>query len=456
MNDPVIRISREEANSQHVDDLLQRQKSLRGEPLAQRSTGRRWYMQNWFVFSLVGGLGAFLAWLIIDPYFKDYLYTQGPITQLHQASRSIGESKESHVIPTLGVEIAGQTIWLSTTTAEKRADGRVQIVESDSLNKGDVIGVYIHPGSGTPRGVFLANHIVRNPPAQPAGTETSLVALQSRKLAISMLIFPTVAAMIGLLIGAIDGLICRLPRRALLSGLVGLLAGFVGGLVSGILGEIIYAPLTHLAQQQMASGHDFHSSLGFGIQVLGRSLAWGLCGTTIGLGQGLALRSSRLMMYGLLGGVIGGLLGGLLFDPVDFISAAYQDATADARYSRLVGFVIIGLTVGLMIGLVELLARDAWLRMTQGPLKGKEFLLFKDLMKVGASPRSDLYLFNDARVAQEHAVIRAVGENYEIEARDPAAHPVGVNGSTITRSRLRHGDSVMIGQTSFTFQRRKG
>ena len=32
--------------------------------------------------------------------------------------------------------------------------------------------------------------------------------------------------------------------------------------------------------------------------------------------------------------------------------------------------------LGAMIGIVELLARDTWLRMTQGPLSGKEFILF--------------------------------------------------------------------------------
>ena len=53
-----------------------------------------------------------------------------------------------------------------------------------------------------------------------------------------------------------------------------------------------------------------------------------------------------------------------------------------------------------MIGVVELLARDAWLeQMLEGPLAGKEFLIFKDLLYVGALPRSDIYLFNYKQVA---------------------------------------------------------
>jgi pSer/pThr/pTyr-binding forkhead associated (FHA) protein len=93
--------------------------------------------------------------------------------------------------------------------------------------------------------------------------------------------------------------------------------------------------------------------------------------------------------------------------------------------------------------------------MVQGPLRGKEFLLFKDVMQIGSSPKSDLYLFNDARVVPQHAVIRAMGEDYEIEARHSSS-PVTINGVSLTRARLRHGDQVAIGDTIFTFQKRRG
>ncbi len=53
-----IRITREEALSSHVDDLLQRQRSLRGEGAMQHAPGRRWYYQNWFIFMMVGGIAA--------------------------------------------------------------------------------------------------------------------------------------------------------------------------------------------------------------------------------------------------------------------------------------------------------------------------------------------------------------------------------------------------------------
>jgi len=204
---------------------------------------------------------------------------------------------------------------------------------------------------------------------------------------------------------------------------------------------------------QMGNGSHVLGAFGFLVQMIGRSLAWCLAGVAMGLGQGIALRSKRLLIYGMVGGVIGGLLGGMLFDPIDLLLLGPDKPSA--HWARLIGMAVIGASVGGMIGVVELLARDVWFRMTQGPLAGKEFLLFKDLMVVGASPRADIYLFNDPQVAREHARLRAVGDECEIEACDSAA-PVLVNNRTVQRARLRHGDNITVGRTMFVFQRRRG
>jgi hypothetical protein len=264
-------------------------------------------------------------------------------------------------------------------------------------------------------------------------------------------IFPVVAALIGLAIGGADGLVCRLGRRGLLCGGVGLIVGFLGGFFSSILANLVYAPLTMLAVQQSGEGPGGLTTLGFLTQVGGRGLAWLLAGMAMGLGQGIALRSGRLLLYGFLGGAIGGLLGGLLFDPIYF---AISGDSPSGHLSRMVGFTVMGACVGLMIGVVELLARDAWLQMVEGPLAGKEFLIFKDLLSVGASPGSDIYLFNDDQVAPRHAVIRAAADQYEIEAVD-SFRPVLLNGRAVPRGRLRHGDQITLGRTVFVFQRRR-
>jgi hypothetical protein len=457
--DSVIRISKEEATSSHVDDLLKRQMSLRGEPGVTRESGRKWYYQGWLVLGLVGLIAALLAWAILEPSFEDSLYIQGPISSIDLTSdlpREIRENDQTGLtrIFMAVVTINGEKIYLLRTTKDLKPDGSKKKLDVLSLSVGDNVGVHVEYHSNGDQSLALCQFVTRSPqPLAPERAKMTLEQLSARSHAAALLLFPVVAGLIGLFIGATDGLICRLPRRALLCGGVGLLVGFVGGFVSGIAANVAYAPLNTLAMKQTGGPLGSMTTFGFILQLIGRSLAWGLAGMAMGLGQGIALRSKRLLLYGFLGGVVGGLFGGLLFDPIDQIFLGPDKPSS--HWSRLIGFGVIGLSVGVMIGVVELLARDAWLRMTQGPLTGKEFLLFKDVMNIGSSPRSDIYLFNDPQVADHHAMIRAVGDECEIEARQ-RTHPVLLNNRTVQTARLRHGDNVTIGRTSFVFQRRKG
>jgi hypothetical protein len=454
--DSVIRISREEATSTHVDDLLKRQMSMRGEPGVTRDYGRRWYYQNWFVLLIVGLVAAIAAWAILEPFFNDTLYFQGRIDKVGSASlpleRGTRKTLEFNPDGMPWVQIKGEQIWLMDQTSVLRSDGSRKRLRPEDLREGDTIGLYAEYLPVPSEDLALAIYVVRDPPPQARSEAAlSLRQLHARSSAAGMLLFPLVAGLVGLAIGAIDGLVCRLPRRAVLSGVVGLLVGFTGGFISSIIAGLIYTPLNHLAMNQM--GSDSITTFGFVLQMIGRGLGWAFAGLAMGLGQGIALRSKRLLLYGLLGGVIGGLLGGLAFDPIDFILLGSHKPSA--AWSRLAGIAVIGASVGGLIGVVELLARDAWLRMTQGPLAGKEFLLFKDVMNIGASPKSDLYLFNDPLVAADHAVVRTAGDEYEIESRHQD-HRLMLNNRPVERARLRHGDQVMIGRTIFVFEKRKG
>jgi hypothetical protein len=457
-NEPneVISISKDDVLSPHVDDLLKRQMNMRGEPGVARDRQHRWYYQNWLILAVVGMLGAICAWALLEPAFNDHLYLQGKITAMEglaaspRVARAHRESSGLQERSVGTVTVNGDTILLTQETREIRPDKSVDLLAPETLQVGDETGFYVdYVESETGRSAVAA-FVVRSPPP-PALAKRTLHQLAARQAGVALLMFPLVAGLIGLFIGSADGLVCRLPRRALLCGAVGLVVGMVGGFLSSLLANIIYTPLSELARSLAEAGGSM-TAVAFAIQVVGRSMAWCLAGSAMGLAQGIALRSKRLLIYGLLGGIVGGLLGGLLFDPIDLILLGPDKPSA--AWSRLIGFAVIGLSVGGMIGVVELLARDAWLRMTQGPLTGKEFLIFKDVMKVGCSPRSDIYLFNDPLVAEHHAILRAIGDECEVEARQSAS-PVLLNNRAITRARLRHGDNVTIGRTSFIFQQRK-
>jgi hypothetical protein len=448
----VIRITPTEAGSSHVDDLLKRQGSLRGEGITRDRRGA-WFYSNWFLFSLAGLLGTVLAWAIWEPFYNDSAYIQGKIERIGPGEIRVDgpDGKEVVVMPPEmeQLTVGGQKFLLFPGTRPYGDKSPKAKIDRGELKVGREIGAYLEADHAE---ITVALQIDLNPPAGKKSDDLA-VYRKTQRLG-GFLLFPTIAALAGLFIGAADGAVCRLWRRVLLAGGVGLLAGFVGCFITSNLANLIYGPLTQLAQKQSSEdGIGGLSTTGFLIQTSVRGVAWALAGMAIGLGQGLALRSSRLLLYGFLGGAIGGLLGGTLFDPIFFMVSG-EHATS-AHLSRGIGFGVIGLSVGLMIGVVELLARDAWLRMVQGPLSGKEFLVFKDSLVVGASPRSDIYLFNDEEVAERHAVIRAAADQYEIEATDPV-RPVLVNNRPVRRQRLRHGDQITLGRTVFVFQRKRG
>jgi hypothetical protein len=453
-DEPIV-ITADEANSSHVDDLLKRQMSLRGEGVVAEPA-KRWYYRNWLLFAIVGIIAAALAWALIEPNFDDYLYVQGSIEATGDDRLGLSEASAATVEePTYGagwVKIRGQQIWLQSGLRAVRGERIGKVFDGSTLKPGQEIGLYAKFYSG-PRNDLAIAAFIDPAPARPArGKALQPLEAQSRRNSTTgFLIFSTVAGLIGLGIGATDGIVCRLPRRALIGGLIGLLIGFVGGLISHVFASVLYIPLNHLASEQMQSGSQGARSLGFLLQMVARMFAWTLAGSAMGLGQGIALRSKRLLGYGFLGGIIGGLLGGLLFDPIDLVILSGR---VGAESSRLAGFVVIGAAVGAMIGIVELLARDAWLRMIEGPLAGKEFLIFRDVMNVGSSPRSEIYLFNDTKVAPTHATLRTIGDETEITARD-RVHPLLVNGNPVKTARLRHGDRITIGATSFLFEQRQ-
>lgn len=456
-----IRITAAEAGGAHVDDLLRRQANLRGDTGISRNRAGSWWYQSWFVLMLAGGVAAFTSWALIEPYYNDAVEVRGVVGKLavHDPTRleTIIEPQQSDVnrlmeLPLVAtLTVRGEPVAITIGTIDLATQ---RPLDPATLSEGKVVQVYTEP-LAAPAGklLWVAQAIDPTPIAQDPDSTYSQEQLMRRNSTLGLLIFALTAACIGFAIGAVDGLVCRMWRRAVLSGLVGMAVGSIGGLVLSIIANLIYAPMSTFAAGQEGGLAHGMNALGFAVQVFGRCFAWGLVGVAMGLGQGIALRSNRLLVFGLIGGVAGGVIGGLLFDPIDLVRDSSD--VPSAWLSRMVGITVIGLSVGAMIGVVELLARDAWLRMEQGPLAGKEFLVFKDVMRIGASSRSDIYLFNDPLVLDHHATLRASGEAIEIESADQGKQ-VLVNDRPVRLARLRHGDRIGIGRTVFVYQQRGG
>jgi FHA domain len=284
---------------------------------------------------------------------------------------------------------------------------------------------------------------------EPFLDDTALVE-QRASIVAGILLFPTVAAFVGLFLGAAEGLMCRNPRRAFLSAMVGLGIGFGGGLLAFVVASIVFVIMVVIAVKLdpgIAQGQG-RMPRGFALLVfmMGRGAAWAVAAIPAGIGQGIALGERKVILNGLLGAILGGLLGGLLFDPIDI----FMNRGNDASLSRAVGLTVIGIFVGLFVGLVEQWTRTAWLLMRAGPLAGKQFVLHRNPTVLGSSPKADVYLFKDAAIEPRHALIHNLGGRFEIEDCDS---PDGtyVNGIPVKRQVLQAGDQIVLGKTVLEF-----
>ena len=135
----------------------------------------------------------------------------------------------------------------------------------------------------------------------------------------------------------------------------GFVGGGIGGAVGGLLGNLLFAV--------------------FGIP---RVIGWIIMGLGIGVVEGLYERSPSKIRNGLIGGGLGGLAGGVLFD---VLPSMIQSGSGMS--SRATGFVILGLCIGAMIGLVQVALRDAWLTVVDGYRVGRQLILSSPVTVLG-------------------------------------------------------------------------
>lgn len=246
--------------------------------------------------------------------------------------------------------------------------------------------------------------------------------------------FSVVGVTLAVFLSLADSIAVKNARGAAIHAAVGALLGLAGGFVVCLFFNEPYRaiPGPHAEGTNLAG------------LILARSAGWAFLGLFLAIAPGIMLWNLKRVKIGLEGGLIGGLVGGALFDPLCL-------ATGNDVVSRLIALVAVGVVTGLGTGLIENAARTAWLRVAAGPLVGRQFILYRDPTCIGSSPKGEICLFDDPRIASQHAAIRAVEERYDIEDLHMGSGTF-VNGSPIERARLSSGDQVQIGSTRFVFQ----
>lgn len=249
---------------------------------------------------------------------------------------------------------------------------------------------------------------------------------------------------IGALIGFASGLSLGTSAHALRGLLLGALVGLPGGLFGIYFGQIVFSVL----QLTLPI---------IGI-IIGRIIGWGLFGLFVGMAEGVVGRSVKRIRQGAIGGAIGGGLGGALFDALAFtIGGAFGTALRAegeaGAVSRAVALVLMGAGIGLFIGLLELVARQAWVRVIYGRNEGKDYPIDRSGAIIGRDELADVPLRGDPQVAPRHAEILMAGGQYLLV---PYA-PLLVNGAPVSgQAPLNDGDLLQIGSFQLMFQLRAG
>ena len=435
-----IVISHEELEEAAIDERLAQQRNTGPAALQPIEEKGRWdfIYSTWFYLMLAGMMGALIGWALLEPYLQDGILFTGRVEQVD--SENVAPGIRRIVVSSIPVLVV-----MNTTSVRGQANSQVYFTVDD-LRIDSIVKIFGEPTDGS-KGVVVAAAIRMEPPETPLTLNPNVAQLATEGQAARFLLFPCVAGLIGLMIGGIEGLICRTFKRALRCGLFGLAAGIGGGMISAIVAGLAYLAIGQFSADPMAN------LPAFVLQMFRRSLAWTIAGTAMGLGQGLALKNRTLLLNGFFGGLLGGLLGGLVFDPIDLLFSDRANMEG-AELSRAIGLAIVGAAVGLLIGITDLLTRAAWLRVTVGPLRGKEFSFTQTPIRLGSSPKNEIYLFKDPKIDPVHAIINKLRDTYELTDNGSSTGTF-VNRQKIQRIRLNDGDRINIGDSEFIYTTRE-
>jgi hypothetical protein len=251
------------------------------------------------------------------------------------------------------------------------------------------------------------------------------------------LLMPTLVALMTLGFGIAESLVERSVQKALIRAALALPLGAFLGFIFYFLANIVFGILVGLCA---AMGVQSFRSPAFWIA---RAIAWTVFGLAGGFVYGIVGQSYKKGKFGVLGGILGAGLGGLLFDPI-----AMWTGGPSAALSRAVGFAIFGLATGAMMGVVESALKDRWFYVIQGPLAGKQFILYKPQTNIGSDQQADIYLFKDPSILPTHASLTANGARMMLRATGQ----VFVSGSPVASRVLVDGDLVQIGRYTFRYK----
>jgi hypothetical protein len=243
-----------------------------------------------------------------------------------------------------------------------------------------------------------------------------------------MLVGALVGGGVGAGINVVAGISNTQWKRVLMRIFCGLLVGAVGGGVGILLGNLIH-------------------SAG-----LPRALGFMVLGLGVGIVDGLYELSPSKIRNGLIGGLVGGLVGGFLFDPLTTLLASSSGIS-----SRATAFVILGMCIGALIGLTQVVLRQAWLTVLDGYRPGRQLILSQAVTALGRGDHLPLPFIglSNAELESEHLRIVRGSDGYTLEDNQSRLG-ISLNHQKVQGSqRLKDGDVIKMGSNFIRFNERR-
>jgi hypothetical protein len=270
---------------------------------------------------------------------------------------------------------------------------------------------------------------------------TELIVAGQARFPSYLLFVAVLGAAVGILMGAFFGAAAGIFARVKSRILAGMFVGAIIGLIGGIIGLLIGQAALFLIGGRFLSSYRSFQRVGLPIS---RAIGWAFLGIFVGLAEGFRAGSSKKMGIGVIGGLLGGLIGGFALE----YSRLYLP---QAFPSRLIGLVVLGLAIGLFYGIIERSMAFGILRVLNGRLKGKEFILNESRVRIGRAKRNQITLEPYENLADRQVQIRFRRGEALLTNLEPK-YPVLVNDQPVTEHRLKYEDVLKIGSAKLFYR----
>jgi hypothetical protein len=228
---------------------------------------------------------------------------------------------------------------------------------------------------------------------------------------------------------------------------VGVLVGCFAGLLGGVAGQKLYS----------ASGWE-------AFYIFGWALTGALVGISVGVYELLVafiLRKDlagavKKLVKALIGGTLGGILGGALSMALKSVfTVAFQGKDVNFLWGPTAwGFVALGMCIGLLVGLAQVIMKEAWIRVEKGRRPGRELILAHERTTIGRAETCDIGLFGDNQIEKLHACILLAQDRYYVEDEHTPAGTFVNDQLVAGRVALKSGDLIRLGNSVLCFRER--